>query len=90
MLSAPSYAGVTFYGGDDYLPQTYSDSTGVLEEFSISNPNSQLYSPPASSSERLPPNYINREVPEPETWILTLVGFGIVGAAVRRRRVATS
>ena len=96
MLNAPSYAAVTFsndnlaHGGDGNPSQTYSDYTEVLGEYGIRNSNSERYFPQAASFERLPPGFINREVPEPETWILTLVGFGIVGAAVRRRRVATS
>ncbi len=32
----------------------------------------------------------NAEVPEPQSWVLLIAGFGLVGAAARRRKVAVA
>ena len=33
---------------------------------------------------------VSGAVPEPSTWAMTIVGFGLLGATVRRRRLATA
>lgn len=42
------------------------------------------------SSDPLPTVNFLRPVPEPETWAMMLVGFGLIGFAARRRSIATA
>lgn len=73
---------------DDMGWQTFTykftafDTTSVLTFASGNNPNS-AYGPAID-------NVSITAVPEPATWGLMLVGFGLTGAAIRRRNIRTS
>lgn len=62
-----------------YFAFTAPSSTAVLSFLSIGTPDGQ---PPIA----LLDNVSLQAVPEPATWALFIVGFGLVGAAARRRR----
>ncbi|WP_394648086.1 PEPxxWA-CTERM sorting domain-containing protein [uncultured Sphingomonas sp.] len=48
------------------------------------------FSPDASVQVRLDPSAPQPAVPEPATWAMMILGFGMVGVAVRRRRPTTT
>ena len=74
-------------------------STGTVEFYSISNLaavagnyrlrlEGTIANPPASYSGTI--SFAPRAVPEPATWAMMVLGFGVVGGVVRRRKASVA
>jgi hypothetical protein len=70
----------------DFKPRPTYDSEGAFSAFiqdreglfgSITDPNASI-------------NYVFAAVPEPSSWAMLIAGFGLVGAAARRRRAVAA
>ena len=71
-------------GADYYAAQVPFKFVNSNDPFSFENP-------PATAELDYDPLYKSRltDVPEPATWAMMIAGFGLAGAAMRRRRVAS-
>lgn len=66
------------------------DGTGSFSIFSCCCPSCQPSFEDQFAGGRLDIDFIHFAVPEPTTWALTITGFGLVGAGLRRRRRAAA
>ena len=93
-LTAATCTGVTVAGDLGYATDPY-DSTAIQYDGGGSSyfyfPNYAFQVPGTYSDINSPQNTITvtAAVPEPASWALLIAGFGLTGAAARRRRVAT-
>lgn len=93
------YADPAGYG----LPSALNTSNACLRQFGAApactgyvyfddiHPTTALHSAIAQGIERLgvvAPALVTSAVPEPSTWVAMVLGFGVVGSAMRRRRTA--
>lgn len=76
----------TINAGPNATFETLSPTNVALKSFSIYNP--QSYGFGYIKIDNVTVNAVAAAVPEPATWAMMVIGFGIAGAAVRRRKVS--
>lgn len=79
-LDDPS--GVSWLHGAGGTPFSYGGGDGYVSFFGGH--------PTATGRDMGFRTYVDTAVPEPGAWVLMLAGFGLAGAALRRRRIATA
>jgi hypothetical protein len=89
VLAPTSYAFLesspTFVPGDYHGVDIKSDFTFVLADYTITVLPQPLFAPKFSRF-----SLDVQAVPEPGTWAMMLLGLGMIGAVVRRRRISVS
>lgn len=97
-LNSVSLYSQTFFGGGPYKTNIASSNTLLFDKLNfslrasaaidnISVTPAAVVVPPVPI---IPPVGIVAAVPEPATWAMMIVGFGLVGGALRRRKTANT
>jgi hypothetical protein len=70
---------------ENFLPRPTYDNFGAFSAY-IGGDREAAFSSPTGPNASI--NYVFAAVPEPASWALMIAGFGLVGTAMRRRKVA--
>jgi hypothetical protein len=81
--------GITLSAGQvTYTVGNLSASVAAVDSVDLGNVILQGYNTPAGAGSEIYWDNLNAAVPEPATWAMMILGFGLAGATMRRRRVA--
>ena len=78
-----------FFYSDAPLAPLLGDDIAPGESYFVSSSPTRNFTPTSGRNINYTVNSMNGAVPEPATWALMLIGFGAIGAAMRRRQLQT-
>ena len=78
-----------FFYSDALLAPLLGDDIAPGESYFFNSSPTGNFRPTSGRNINYTVNSMNGAVPEPATWAMMLIGFGAIGAAIRRRQLQT-